>query len=82
MFYEGDKVRTLSKVTQETKDILVANGIKPGQQGIVVMEIVSVVVNFDGKIVTINEDALEFINNPSSVKSGSLKDLMDIFGMK
>lgn len=82
MFYEGDEVRTCSKVTQKTKDILVANGIKPGQKGIVISEVTIVTVNFGGKIVTLDENALESTIEFKPNNNFDLDDLKGLFGMK
>jgi len=82
MFYEGDEVRTCSKVTQKTKDILVANGIKPGQKGIVISEVTIVTVNFSGKIVTLDENAIESILEYKPNNNFDLDDLKGLFGMK
>ena len=58
-FYEGDKVRACNEVSAKDKKILKANGIKPGTKGIVVSEITYVTVNFNGKLVTVSDLAVE-----------------------
>ena len=80
-FYVGDKVRTKQKVTQRTKDILVANEIKPGEIGVVTKIIVT--VKFKGKEVMLDEDALDaYYEKSKNVVDDGLDLLKDMFGFK
>ena len=83
MFYEGEIVRTCQAVTKETRDILVAKGIKPGTKGVVISETTFITVNFDGQIITLKEDALELdkkYENKNEYESDMLKSVKDMFG--
>ena len=85
MFYEGDKVRTCQAVTQETKDILVSKGIKPGTKGVVISEVCYTIVSFDGVIVTLKDDALELdyaYKNKNEYEDDMLNSVKDMFGFK
>lgn len=83
MFYEDEQVRTYQKVTKDTRDILVANGIRPGQIGIVVSEVTYVTVNFNGKIVTLKEDAIESVPQPKGKSDDEQMNILkNMFGMK
>ena len=75
MFYKGDEVRTCQKVTKDTKDILVAKGIKPGTKGIVISEVTHVTVSFDGTLVTLREEAIEPVD--SRVSNNHIGDITD-----
>ena len=84
MFYEGDTVRTGQNVNKETRDILVSNGIKPGQEGTVEEIITYVVVDFNGKKLTIREDFLDLKEYPRQdpMDDATIKNFIDMFGMK
>ena len=75
MYYKGDEVRTCQQVTKETKDILVAKGIKPGTKGIVISEVTHVTVSFGGTLVTLREEAIELADDRiSNNKVGDITD--------
>ena len=83
-FYEGTEVRACNEVSAKDRDILKANGIKPGAKGVVVSEQTLVTVNFGGKLVTVSDLAVErecigcFNDDPD----GEVENLMRMFGMK
>ena len=75
MFYKDEEVRTCQQVTKETKDILVAKGIKPGTKGIVLSSMTYVTVSFDGTLVTLREEAIEPVD--SRVSNNHIGDITD-----
>ena len=84
MFYESDKVKTNKEVTASQRDILVLNDIKPGTIGTVLKSVTIVTVNFDGKIVELDEDSLVPIYDNTNRKecNGDLNAIKDLFGFK
>jgi hypothetical protein len=86
MIYEGYDVVTRQGVSKSGKDILVANGIKPGTKGTVISECTMVTVDFGGKVVILKDSDIEIVYNKS--KSGMYEDdenlnfLKSMFGMK
>ena len=81
-FYEGDEVRACNEVSAKDRDILKANGINPGTKGIVISEITSVTVNFNGKLVTVSDLAVEKESIASLDDDEVIDNLMGMFGMK
>lgn len=90
MFYKSEKVKTCNEVTAKEKEILVSNGIKPGTVGVVVSSVTQVTVNFDGKLVILNENSLELFETGEKnifgddglVGDDGLNTLKNIFGFK
>ena len=81
-FYEGDEVRACNEVSAKDRDILKANDIKPGTKGIVISEITYVTVNFNGKLVTVSDLAVEKESTASQDDVDVVENLMGMFGMK
>jgi len=84
MYEKGDRVNTRQAVSRRGADILKKNNIKPGQQGIVVNEETLVTVNFDGQILVLNDNDIEFTesDNPFDKDDDTVDYLMGMFGMK
>ena len=84
MYAKGDRVNTCQAVSKQGKAILVANKIKPGQLGVVVKEETFVTINFDGKLVILDDNDIEFSDsfNPFEKEDATVEQLMNIFGMK
>jgi hypothetical protein len=84
MYSKGDIVNTRQAVSRRGADILKKNKIKPGQQGIVVNEETLVTVNFDGQILVLNDNDIEFTesDNPFDKDDINVDRLMGMFGMK